>query len=102
MDKPRAGSFSAFLEADLKRQRKERGASGAGPIGLLGVLLQRDDRELPVSELMSRSGMGILEFSDALKSLTAAGMISLGGGAGDQEVAALTPKGVEVAQVSKA
>jgi len=101
MDKPRAGSFTAFLEADLKRQRKERGAGGAGAIGLLGLLLQRDDRELPLSEFMSQSGMGFVDFSEALKSLQAAGMISLGTAAG-QEVATLTSKGEEVALLSKA
>jgi len=69
--------------------------------GLLGVLLEQENRELPISELMSQSGMGFVEFSDALKSLTAAGMISMSGGAG-QELAALTPKGEEVALLSKA
>jgi predicted transcriptional regulator len=101
MDKPRAGSFVAFMEADLKRQRKGPGSGGSGALGLLGVLLERDDRELPVSELMSQSGMGFVEFSDTLKSLTAAGMIDLSGGPG-QEVAVLTPRGEEVALLSKA
>jgi len=101
MDKPRAGSFSAFLEEDLKQQRIRQGAPKFSAIGLLAALLQQESRELPVSELMSQSGMGFVEFSDALKSLTAAGMISLGGGKG-QEVAALTAKGEEVAMLSKA
>ena len=101
MDKAKAGSFSAFMEEDLKRQRKEQAGAKGSAIGLLGVLFQRDDRELPVSELMSQSGMGFVEFSDAIKSLASAGMISMSGGAG-QEVAALTPKGEEVALLSKA
>lgn len=101
MDKPKAGSFSAFLEEDLKRQRREQGGARGSAISLLGILLQREDRELPISELMSQSGMGFVEFSDALKNLTASGMISMSGGAG-QELAALTPKGEEVALLSKA
>mgnify|MGYP001081657309 CR=1 FL=1 len=101
MDKPRAGSFSAYLEERQKRQRREQGAPRVSSFGLLGILLEQENRELPISELMSRSGMGFVEFSDALKSLTAAGMISLGGGKG-QEVATLTAKGEEVALLSKA
>jgi predicted transcriptional regulator len=101
MDKPKAGSFSAFMEEDLKQQRRQPGGARGSAIGLLGILLQREDRELPISELMSQSGMGFVEFSEALKSLTAAGMIGLSGGAGE-EVAALTPKGEEVALLSKA
>ena len=84
MDKPRAGSFSAYLEERQKRQRREHGASMVSSFGLLGVLLEQENRELPISELMSQSGMGFVEFSDALKSLTAAGMISMSGGAGQE------------------
>jgi predicted transcriptional regulator len=101
MDKPRAGSFSAFVEEDLKQQRIRQGAPKFSAISLLAALLQQENRELPVSELMSQSGMGFLEFSEALKNLTAAGMIGLSR-AGGQEVAALTEKGEEVALLSKA
>ena len=100
MDKPRVGSYAPFLEARQKREKRQQKASGRPAFDLIGVLDGAEDRELPVSELMSRSGMGFAEYSDALKRLQVAGIIEMTGAAGE-EVVRLTPKGEEIAGLSR-
>ena len=99
-DKAKAGSFSAFLEAEQKRERRRQAPTKGSAIGLLGILADVKDKELPVAELISKGGMGFVECAEALKSLETAGLIVLSGGAGD-EVARLTSKGEEVALLSR-
>jgi predicted transcriptional regulator len=98
--KTRAGSFTAYMEAELKRQQTPRARSGAPALSLLGVLAGAEDKQLPVTELMSKSGMEFLDYAEALKSLEAAGMIDLDRTT-PQEFVSLTPKGQEVALLSR-
>ncbi len=98
--KTKAGSFSAFLEARQRRERSRQVPSKVSAISLLGILAETEANELPVAELMSKSGMGFVEYAEALKSLEAAGLIAMSGAAGAEEVR-LTSKGEEVVTLSR-
>jgi hypothetical protein len=95
----KAGSFAAYLEAELRLARK-RQAQSTPPVGLLGFLADTEDKELPVSDLLLESGMGFIDFAEALKRLKDAGIVMISGTAGEEFVT-LTPKGEEVAQLTR-
>jgi predicted transcriptional regulator len=96
----KAGSFSAYLEARQKRERSQRAPSKVSAISLLGILAETEQKELQVSELMSKSGMGFAEYAEALKGLRTAGFLDMAGEPGN-EVVQLTPKGEEIALLSR-
>ena len=95
VDKPRPGSFSAFLE---ERKRLERGGGGAppvSPIRLISILAQADGE---LTELMGASGMSFSRFAEALTSVKLGGFVEV---SGEPEVARLTEKGREVAALAR-
>src|SRR2546423_5513663 len=72
MERSKADSFSAFLEA--RQRSKLRSATGSGtPLALLNALADAEQKQMPVKDLMTASGMAITDFADALKSLQASG-----------------------------
>ncbi|MCP5110063.1 MAG: hypothetical protein GY953_04435 [bacterium] len=101
MEKQRIGSFTAYLEEKQRLQRSRQPASKVSAINLLPILAAAEGKELPVSELMSRSGLGFGDFSKAYVSLETAGLIELDSGSGE-EVIRLTAKGEEIAAVAQA
>ncbi|MEK7404305.1 MAG: hypothetical protein AAB225_04285 [Acidobacteriota bacterium] len=96
----KVGSFSAFLEARQKRERSQQPAPRTSPIALLSILAGTDGRELPVSDLMTQSGMEFMEYAEALKNLRGAGFVDLAGQPG-AEVVKLTPRGEETAALAR-
>lgn len=99
MAQSKADSFSAFLEA---KQRSKPGptATGATALTLLGTVGGADQKQMPLQDLMSVSGMAFAEFADALKSLKELGYLTLTGPPGS-ELANLTPLGEEVSRLSR-
>jgi hypothetical protein len=95
---PKVGSFSAYLEY-AERSKNESAKAVSGPLGLLNVLAQAPNSELPFDLLLKLSAMDAGAFRDALKDLRDAGFIQVSG-ATLEETVKLTPKGTEVAKLA--
>jgi hypothetical protein len=106
MERPKADSFTAFLEAKqrLKSDNTRPSAastSGASsrpntsPLVVLSVLAEAPEHQMPVTELMTASRMLFTDFADALKNLGELRYLELEGPPGTQ-VATLTPLGLQV------
>ena len=99
MERSKADSFSAFLEA--RQRSKLRSATGSGtPLALLNALADAGQKQMPVKDLMTASGMAITDFADALKSLQASGYLTLSGSP-LAELARLTALGEEVSRLAR-
>jgi len=98
-EQTKAGSFSAFLEARLRRERGQQPGSPVAALDLLGILAAVDRQQLPVADLMGKSGMEFVEYAEALKSLRSAGLVATTGTPGT-EIVQLTPKGAQIADLS--
>ncbi len=99
MERSKADSFSAFLEA--RQRSKSRSATESGTsLSLLLALADADQKQMPVKDLMTASGMSITDFADALKSLQASGYLTLSGPP-SAELARLTALGEEVSRLAR-
>src|SRR5258708_39117621 len=98
IDKPRPGSFSAFLE---ERKRLERGSEATppvSPIRLIAILAQVPDGAMDLTELMGASGMSFSRFAEALTSVKLGGVL---GRSGAPEGARVPGEGGEVAPAGR-
>ena len=90
-------NFGTFLET-LKRRETSRQESKGASFDLLTILA--DSGPAPVPDLMKESGMGIIDFAEALKAICEAGLITLAGPPGN-EMVELTPNGEQVACLAR-
>lgn len=98
MAQSKADSFSAYLEA--KERSKSNVSTGGGTsLALLHALANADQKQMPVQELMTASGMALTNFADALKNLQTSGYLTLTGPPSSQ-LAKLTPLGEEVSRLA--
>ena len=95
----KAESFSAYLGAK-ERSRSSAAPSSGTPLALVNALAGAEQMQMPVTELMTASGMAFSDFADALKSLEKSGYLTLSGPA-SAEVAKLTPLGEDVARLAR-
>ena len=98
MAQSKADSFSAYLEA--KERNKSSTATGGGTsLALLHALANADQKQMPVQDLMTASGMALTNFADALRNLQTSGYLTLSGPPSAQ-VAKLTSLGEEVSRLA--
>jgi predicted transcriptional regulator len=96
MQQSKADSFSAFLEAKQRNKSSAPTSTGTS-LALLNALANADQQQMQVTELMSASGMSIMDFGDALKSLKESGYLTLSGAPG-AETAKLTTLGEDISR----
>lgn len=99
MERSRADSFSAFLEAK-ERSKSSTAAAGGTSLAVLHALAAADQKQMAVTDLMTASGMAVTDFADALKSLQSSGYLTLSGPPAAQ-VAKLTALGEDVARLAR-
>jgi hypothetical protein len=104
MQRPKADSFTTFLEA---QERLKSSAAPAAtpvtaptPLTLLFKLAEAPRPEMPVTELMAASGMSLIGFAEALKNLKDSGYLTLSGPPSN-EIATLTKPGEDVARLAQ-
>jgi hypothetical protein len=90
-------SFGTFLEG-LKRREESRATPGGAPLKILTILLEQGPQ--PVPDLMTKSTAEFGEFAAALKSVREAGLVSMTGPAGREEVK-LTSDGEQIARMAR-
>lgn len=100
MERSKADSFTAFLEAKQRLKSSARPASGGTPLTLLSKLAEAPNQQMPVTELMAASGMPFGDFAEALKSLGDLGYLTLTGPPSN-EVSQLTKLGEDVARLAR-
>jgi hypothetical protein len=99
MERSKADSFSAYLEAK-QRVKASPAPAGGTALSLLTALAGAPQKTMPVADLMSATGMGITGFADALKSVRELGYITVSGPP-TAESATLTQMGEDVARLSQ-
>jgi predicted transcriptional regulator len=100
MERSKADSFTAFLEAQQRLKSSAQKAAGGTPLTLLLKLAEAPSQQMPVTELMTASAMSFGDFAEALKSLGDSGYLALAGAPGN-EVAILTKLGEDVARLAQ-
>lgn len=106
MERLKADSFTAFLEAQQSRKASPEKTSLAAPasggtaLTLLVTLARAPKQQMPVTELMAASGMSFGDFAEALKSLGDLGYLTLAGPPGN-EVTSLTKLGEDVSRLAR-
>jgi hypothetical protein len=98
MDRPKADSFTAFLEAKQRLRPSAAAFTGTTPLSLLFKLAQAGP--MPLTELQSASGMAFAEFSSAVNDLANSGYVEVTGEPG-HEVAKLTALGQNVSRLAQ-
>jgi predicted transcriptional regulator len=101
MERPKADSFTAFLEAQQRLQSSEQSVVDITPLTLLFKLAEAPNLKMPVTELMAASGMSFTDFAEALKSLNESGYVTLAGPPSN-EVASLTKLGEGASHLARA
>ena len=106
MERSKADSFTAFLEAQQSRKVSAQktspaaSASGGTVLPLLVTLARAPKQQMPVAELMVSSGLGFTDFAEALKSLGDLGYLTLAGPPSN-EIASLTKLGDDVSRLAR-
>ena len=100
MDRAKADSFTAYLEAKQRSRQSRQAPMGGTALSLLSILADAQDEQMPVTNLMATSGLPFGEFAEALKSLGEMGYLTLNGSPSN-EVATLTKLGEEVSQLTR-
>jgi predicted transcriptional regulator len=100
MERLKADSFTAYLEAKQRMEQARKQATGGTAFSVLTLLADAPAKQMPVTELMAASSMAFGPFADALKSLGELGYLTLTGAPGS-EVATLTKLGEEVSQLAR-
>lgn len=98
MERAKADSFTAYLEAKQRLKPMAPVATGSTPLSLLIKLAEAG--EMPLAELQGASGMPFEEFAAALKNLGDSGYLTLTGAPG-HEVAKLTALGEDVSRLAR-
>jgi hypothetical protein len=104
MQRPKADSFTTFLEAEERLKSSAapaRPAAGITPITILFKLAEAPELHMPVTELMVASGMPFTDFAEGLKNLKDSGYLTLSGPPSN-ETAALTKLGEDVSRLARA
>jgi hypothetical protein len=100
MERLKADSFTAYLEAKQRMHQARKPATGGTAFSLLTLLADAPAKQMPVTELMAASSMAFGPFADALRSLGDLGYLTLTGPPGS-EVATLTRLGEEVSELAR-
>jgi predicted transcriptional regulator len=103
MQRPKADSFTTFLEAQERLKSAAGSAApvtGVAPLTVLFKLAEAPKAQMPVTELMAASGMAFADFAEALKNLKESGYLTLSGPPSN-ETAALTKLGEDVARLAR-
>ncbi|MBZ5617834.1 MAG: DUF4364 family protein [Acidobacteriia bacterium] len=103
MERSKAESFTAYLEAKQKSERVTRAAprSGGGTaLTVLAALASDGQGVMLLSDLQQASGMSFLDFSQALKRLVDTGYLTVKGEPGHESVL-ITKLGEEVAELAR-
>jgi DNA-binding MarR family transcriptional regulator len=104
MERSKAESFTAYLEAVQRSERAARAVpttSGGGTaLTLLAALAVDGQGVMLLSDLQEASGMTFLDFSQALKRLVDAGYLTVKGEPGRESVV-VTKLGAEVADLAR-
>ncbi len=100
MERSKADSFTAFLEERQRLRSSAPNTSGGTPLTLLFRLGEAPKQQMPVTELMTASGLAFKDFADALKSLGDSGYVTLTGPP-TNEVATLTKLGEDVVRLAR-
>jgi len=100
MERSKADSFTAYLEAKQRSKSSEQTPSGGTPLALLNALANAEKHQVPVTELMATSGMSLPDFADALKNLRESGYLTLSGPPSAQ-IATLTKLGEDVSRLAR-
>ncbi len=103
MERSKADSFSAYLEAKQQKSRGLRSATpavGGTPFTVLTVLAGAPQQSRALAELQPATGMTFVDFSQALKRLEESGYITVAGDPG-REIVQLTKLGADVAQLAR-
>jgi predicted transcriptional regulator len=103
MERSKAESFTAYLEAKQKSEREPRVApqpGGGTALTVLAILALDGQGVMLVSDLQQASGMSFLDFSNALKRLVDTGYLTVKGEPGHESVL-LTKLGAEVAELAR-
>jgi len=100
MERPKADSFTTFLEEQQRLKPNAPPLTGATPLTLLFKLAEAGGLRMPVTELMAASGMSVIDFGAALNNLKASGYLTLSGPP-DNEVATLTKLGEDVSRLAR-
>jgi DNA-binding IclR family transcriptional regulator len=102
MERSKADSFSAYLEARQKeRAAPTPPASSGTSLGLLAALAGAPQGTMALAELQQASGMGFGDFSQSLQRLADTGYLTVSGQPGS-ETAQLTKLGSDVAELARA
>ncbi|SPF49518.1 hypothetical protein SBA4_4070003 [Candidatus Sulfopaludibacter sp. SbA4] len=101
METFKATGFLPFLEGLQKHRASPAGrgrVSGGNTLSVLTVLNATRQRSMAIFELHEATGMGFLDFSQAILSLEDMGFVAISGEPGD-EAARLTKLGVDIADL---
>lgn len=102
MERSKADSFTAYLEAKQRLKASVAVPSGAGstPLSLLVTLSDAPQAEMKLTELQAASGMPFEEFAGAVKDLGASGYLTVAGSPGN-EMVILTERGRDVSRLAR-
>lgn len=102
MERSKADSFTAYLEAKQRLKATVAVHSGAGstPLSLLFTLADAPLAEMRLAELQAASGMPFEEFAGAVKDLSASGYLTVAGPPGS-EIVILTARGRDVSRLAR-
>jgi hypothetical protein len=100
MERSKADSFTASLEAEERLRSSGQRPSGRTALALLFGLAEAPRQEMPVTEPTAASGMPFGDFADAVKSLGDSGYLTLAGAPGN-EAAILTKLREDVARLAR-
>jgi predicted transcriptional regulator len=103
MQRPKADSFTTFLEAQERLKSSAASAApvtGVTPLTLLFKLAEAPEARMPVTELMAASGIAFTDFAEALKNLKESGYLTLSGPPSN-EIATLTKLGEDFARLAR-
>jgi hypothetical protein len=101
VERSKADSFTAYLEAKQRLKATAAAASEAGstPLSLLSTLAEVPRAEMKLAELQAASTMPFTEFAGAVKNLTDLGYLEVAGPPGN-EMVTLTKLGREVSHLA--
>jgi len=99
MDRPKADSFTAYLEAK-QSERSQQAPTGGTAFSLLNILAVAPNKQLPATKLMDVSGMSPDASAEALKSLAQLGYVTIEGPP-LSAIITLTSLGEEVSRLAR-
>jgi hypothetical protein len=100
VERSKADSFTAYLEAKQRLKPAVPGETGSTPLSLLFTLADTPQAEMKLAELQAASGMPFDEFADAVKNLTNLGYLAVAGPPGN-EMVILTERGRDVSRLAR-